>query len=532
MLRDLRARVPLGAKIVSVGALLGVVLSGWLLAAPPGGSPDDGYHLGSIWCADGYQDGICMESVGIADPKVALVPADVLSLACFAYDGAKSAGCLTDRDPWLTGQFANTVTNINGERPNLYYRTMHGLIGEGQDVAVSANRMRAANVMLTALMVMLTALAAPRRLRSAFLLSWIVAALPLGLFFATTVSTSAWSIAGLSTVWANLVTATDHAVVRNRIFGGVLAAVGVTMGLGARTEAVAHLAIVGVSLGAMWWTQYRETRALRTERSVIRRAAELAGLGVGGAIFLALLNAVAPESAGLDSAVGGFRAGYERLDARDVGDPLLAILFEVPTLWSGALGDAWGLGVLDTPIPHIASIPIMVVFVALLAVGLHRGARGRTLAVALIVAGFLAMPTLSLLRSGLLVYESLQPRQFMAMTFPILGLALYRGRRELSLVIGRTMALSVVVTLSAAHSIALLVTMQRHTIGLLPGFDGLPRHVELGRDIEWWWATMPHPDVVWAVASVAYLLLVAALIQPFREPRSSRTIGTPVPGQV
>ena len=38
-------------RAVLLAIALALVLGGWLLAAPPGASPDDGYHLGSIWCA-------------------------------------------------------------------------------------------------------------------------------------------------------------------------------------------------------------------------------------------------------------------------------------------------------------------------------------------------------------------------------------------------------------------------------------------------------------------------------------------------
>lgn len=515
MLHRLASHVPSAAKVGVLGALLSTVLAGWLLAAPPGASPDDGYHLGSIWCAEGFKDDICVEAPAIEDPRVAFVPSQVLTVQCFAYDGARSAACQNEAFENTLVQLLPSVTNLDKVRPNFYYWTMHQLIGDGQDVAAAAGRIRAANALLTVGMVTLTALVAHRRLRAAFLLSWLVAALPLGLFFATTVSTSAWSVAGLTTVWANLITVRDHPDRRHRMLGALLAVIGAGMGLGARTEAVAHVAVLVTSLAAMWWFERRRNASGR--RSLPRRLAGAAGALVALLMFFGLLDAVAPESANLSGAVGGFAEGYERLEARDVGDPFLAILFEVPTLWSGALGDAWGLGVLDTPIPHIASIPTMALFVALLAIGIHRGSRGRTLAIALLAAALIAMPTLSLLRSGLLVYESLQPRQFMAMVYPILGLALYRSRREPTLVLDRTMRITAVLTLSAAHAIALLVTMQRHTIGLLPGFDGLPRHVQLGRDIEWWWSSMPHPDVVWAIASIAFLALVAGSADLFRE---------------
>ena len=524
MLRDVLGRVvprgweepPAWARGSTAVVALLVVLGGWVLAMPPGASPDDDYHLGSIWCADGYKDDICLEAIGIADPSVALVPAPVLELSCFAYDGARSAACQLEALSGPLPELAATVTNINGQRPSLYYRTMHLLIGSGQDVTGAAARIRTANILLTTLMVALTAFLAHRRLRSAFLLAWVVAAVPLGLFFATTVSTSAWTIAGLSTVWANTITAMDHPLRRNRISAGLLAAVGVLMGLGARTEAVAHVAILVVTLGALRWWQRRE-RTLRDHPGPRLPRALRVSLGlVGLAAFVWLLDVVAPESADLDGAIGGFAEGYARLEARDIGDPFLAIVFEVPTLWSGALGDAWGLGVLDTPIPSVASLPIMGLFVALAAVGLQRAAQARILAVSLLLGALVAMPTLSLLRSGLLVYESLQPRQFMAMIYPLLGIALYRLGTEPPLVLGRAMRTTIVVGMTFAHSLALLVTMQRHTNGLLPGFDAVPRHVALGREPEWWWPTLPAPEVVWAVGSIAFLVLIVSVVRRFR----------------
>ena len=520
MLEGVARRLGAGWASIGLGMLLTVVLSGWLLAAPPAASPDDSYHLGSIWCADGFKDDICVEAIGIADESVALVPENVLSLACFAYDGARSAACQDEIGTNAPPTFTASVTNINGTRPNLYYRTMHLLIGDGQDVAAAANRIRAANIVLTVAMVVLTGLVAHYRLRRAFTLSWLVTVVPLGLFFATSLSTSAWSIAGLSTVWANLVTMIDHPLRRNRIFGGVLAVTGISMGLGARTEAIAHIAVAMVGIGAMWFL--RQLRNRRGVRSSARfRVAQASGaiLALGG--FGWLLSTLAPESADLDGISGGFTAGYARIEARNVGEPFLSIIFEVPTLWSGAFGHLWGLGVLDTPIPSVASMTLMALFVALAAIGLQQGDPARTLGFGLIFVALIAMPTLSLLRSGLLVYESLQPRQFMAMVYPLLGLALYRLTSESPLTLGPAMRTALVAGSSFAHSIALIVTMQRHTNGLLPGFDGLPRHVALGREPEWWWATMPQPDVVWAIASIAYFLLIAAIVQQYRSDKAS-----------
>jgi hypothetical protein len=240
---------------------------------------------------------------------------------------------------------------------------------------------------------------------------------------------------------------------------------------------------------------------------------------IGGALLAVagvLLVLAAPRSAGLSNIVRDLGRGHARIAAREVGDPFLAIAFEVPTLWAGALGNVWGLGALDTPIPSLASYPLMGMFVGLLAVGLHAGARARVVAVTLLFAALFAFPTFALLRAGLLVYEQLQPRQFMVLLFPLLGIALHRLRDEPALTFGLATSVTAVLALGVANSMALLVTIQRHTSGLLPGFLGEPRHVGFGREIEWWWASAPSPTAVWLIGSAAYAVLVALAVRSFR----------------
>ncbi len=497
----------------SLVVLAAVVLAGWLLAAPPAASPDDGYHLGSIWCADGFKDGLCVEDLGSQDSSRALVPQSVLELACFTYDGSRSAACQLDALDASMLRLVSGSTNIDGARPALYYRTMHLLIGDGSDVAAATARIRVANAIIAVLLVGLTALVATRQLRTAFLMSWMIAVVPLGLFLITSVNTSAWGITGLTTAWANVITVVDHHRLRNRIGAAALAVIGIAMGLGSRTEAVAHVGIIAVALLALWGADRLKRSGWRFRdldgRTVLRVSLAVVFL----AVLTAALVAIAPRSAGLDWVLGDLREGYDRIAARGVGDPFLSILFEVPTLWAGALGNVWGLGALDTPIPSLASFPLMGIFVGLVAIGLHRGARARTVAVTLLFAALLVFPTFSLLRVGLLVYEQLQPRQFMVLLFPLLGIALYRLQGEPDLALGTAGRVTAVLALGLAHSVALLVTIQRHTSGLLPGFLGEPRHVALGRDIEWWWASAPHPDVVWVVASLAYVGIVGLIVR-------------------
>jgi len=498
-------------RLALVG-LLPLVLAGWLLAAPPGSSPDDGYHLASIWCAEGLKADLCLEDPAAPDLARVLVPQSVLGITCFQYDGSRSAACTLQGSASDSQRFIPTETNINGERPTLYYRAMHRLIGDGSDVPAATARIRTANLATVVAMVLLTAAVAQRRLRAAFLLSWFVAAVPLGLFLMTSLNTSAWGLAGLTTVWANSLTALRHPVRNNRIAGAALAAVGLILGLGSRTEAVAHVAVIAAAVAALWWWGMRGPRVASSRRPDLR-------IVLGATVLLAAVGSVlllaASDAARLTSVLSDLQRGYARIDARNVGDPFLAIAFEIPSLWAGGLGHIWGLGALDTPIPVLATMPLIGIFSALVAVGLQQAVRARIVAVSLVGLALFSFPTFSLMRVGLLVYEGLQPRQFMVMLFLLLGIALMRLPGEPALVLGRGMRTTIVAGLGLAHSVALLVTIKRHTSGLLPGFLGEFRHVSFRSEIEWWWANAPHPNVVWIVASLAYVFALRSVVLAF-----------------
>ena len=488
-----------------LGVLLVVVLAGWALSSPPGSSPDDGFHLTSIWCAEGFDGEFCFENPGSADPAVALVPLRVLELSCYQYDGSRSASCLEEDDRLVSDRLSPKDSNVTGARPNLYYRAMH--VFADADVLAAGNRIRAANILVVTLMLLATALVATDRVRTAFVLTTLVVGVPLGLFLVTSVNTAAWGLAGLVTLWANGVTAMTHPDRRRRLVAGLLAVIGVVLAMGSRTEAVVHVALTLGVLGILWWySAGRPTPLLDLTggRRTLARGVLVAGLVAAAGLALAL----APDSASLDTALRDIGNGYDRMAARGIGDPLLAILFEVPVLWTGAFGLNWGLGALDTPIPSIATVPLMAAFVILLVRGLTGATRPRTLAASLVLVVLVLFPTFALLRSALIVYEGLQPRQFMAMLFVLLGIALLRLPGEEPLRLGRGTRRMLLIALGVGHTVAHLVNIRRYVSGLLPGHLGEFRHVSFASEIEWWWSGLPSPNVVWAVTSLAFVAAV------------------------
>lgn len=491
-------------------ALTGMlVLGGWTMGAPHGSSPDDSYHLASIWCAEGPVEGRCIADPSAPDRRV-LVPKPLVDLTCFAGEGTRSAACAPVDLTLEADVYIPSPSNVGRERPNGYYWAAGRLISA--DLAASIARIRIANGALFVLMVALTAWIAPLPLRRAVLLSSVVASVPLGLFLITSVNSAAWGLAGLTTFWANAITAASPGSPRRRVAAATLAIVGAGLGMAARTEAIAHIAVLSLAVATLHWFGIRTSRTRLGTKHAVLAGALLAAT--------ALLLAIAPQTARVDSLLRDLTQGRERLIARGLESPLLAISFEVPQLWTGALGHIWGLGALDTPVPTLASLPTIFIFLMLLILGLQQSSRSRIAAVLVIGLSLYALPAFSLLSSGLVVWEELQPRQFMVLMYALLGLSLFTLLGERRLVLSGPNRFVIVATLGMAHAVALLVSMRRFITGLVE-----LRYVSPGSEITWWWASGPSPNVVWIVTSLAFIALLILVSNEFTDDHDARRAG-------
>ncbi len=486
------------------------VLGGWLAAAPTGASPDDDYHLTSIWCARGFEDGVCLPNPGGPWDRQTFVPYAVASMSCTAYDAAISAACqnpVLERD---AREFTLGIGgNVDGERAGLYYWTMHTFVST--DFARSFLSIRVANVALALLLIAATMAVARPALRRTVALTWLVGMLPLGLFLMTSVNTSAWGLAGTSTAWANLLTAITPGSPRRRSTAALLAALGATIALGARTEALAHLLLGAVVVLLLRWATVPGRRSKRPRRTRTIVLALGAVAVVGG-----FATTVIPTPGHLLALLGGVGEGASELSERGLGDPWLAVLLEVPQLWAGGLGDRWGLGWLDTPMPALTSVLTVGVFAALVAVGLRGAAPARGAAAFVAMVGLVLLPTVSLVAAGLVVGEQFQPRHYLPALLLLLGSAVLADRRAPGVALGSAARAVFTGGLAIAHAAALHVVIRRYSSGLTQG-----RTLDLGTGIEWWVAPIP-PMTTWLLASAAFAVLAWLVLGLFVATESDR----------
>jgi len=505
-------RRPIATAVVGFLAAA-AVLTGWLLASPPGSSPDDEYHLTSIWCSRGFVDQVCLENPGAMSwDRKTLVPFAVARISCFAYERAVSAACTLDVLGTDPTQFTPGIGgNVDGERAQLYYWTMHAFVSD--DFPSAMARIRVANVVLTLLMLAGTLAFAPPAIRRSVALTWVIASLPLGLFLVTSLNTTAWGLIGLGTLWANILSSLTGSQRWQRIGASLLAIVGATIALGSRTEALGHTVVTLAAVGTYYLVAHRARsdstlRSSRLLRSTLAVRAALAVLAVA-AVSLALRSL--PSLSYLAGARDALADGNAELIRRGFGQPAVVLLLETPQLWTGAFGDRWGLGWIDTPMPPVTSLAAMSAYLMLLMLGLRHADRGRVGAVLVVAAGLVVLPVFSLMYAGLIVGEELQPRHYMVLLFVLAGLALIQspGRPPLELGLGQRITLATL--LGVGHAAALHTNMLRYVAGL-----GDARYLDLNTTIEWWWADLPSPMTVWIIASTAYVVVVTIALGMFR----------------
>ncbi|MCL2595294.1 MAG: DUF2142 domain-containing protein, partial [Promicromonosporaceae bacterium] len=125
------------AAVMTLGALL--ALTGWATSSPPGSSPDEDWHLASIWCPTPLENS-CVTRVNDDGTTSVELPKQLLYAAvCHAFHPEYSGACFDDLPPGLS--WTNRLNN--GAYPGGFYQVMHAFVGD--DLLASVMVMRLAN---------------------------------------------------------------------------------------------------------------------------------------------------------------------------------------------------------------------------------------------------------------------------------------------------------------------------------------------------------------------------------------------------
>lgn len=464
-----------------------ISLFAWSLASAPSSSPDDNYHLGSIWCAQ--QDKSTCETVP-GSPTVRMMPLPVVSGQCYATDNTASAKCQEDLPDKLVAEIATDRGNWNGGYPPLFYKAMSFLVTD--DYETSVVLMRFANSIVTVGLIALVALLVPRRLRGVAVIPAVITSVPLGLSVYASTNPSAWTTVSAATLWLSLYAAVESSGRRQYLLLAA-AVVATLIGSGSRTDA-ALFSIMAV--GLVFLIRLRD---LRRNPAVV--VVGVACVAVSAVLFLragqsgAVIGGIGPSSVSL---------GLPWLDVA------LMNLRELPVVLLGSLGygPMGTTGWLDTPYPALVGALTVLVWAAIVFESLHDLHWAKSFGLLLMGAALIAYPMVLLGRSGVLVGAAFQPRYALPLLIIFTGVALLnfpgRPRRLLS----RTQLLLITLGLAIAHALAIDRQIRRYVTGV--EVTGL--NLDDGR--EWWWPGLPlSATAVLVIGSVAFAVMcVSAML--------------------
>ena len=460
-----------------------VALVSWALSSAVGSSPDEDFHLGSVWCGQGLRDGICEAGT---DPTTRQVPASIIRTPCYAFKPEESAECQGDRLTRPDGALELTNRgNFTGDYPPVYYWTLSHFVGPNVERSVALMRIFAALVVVLVASAVAAIVSVGQR--RGLVLAVLVCSVPYGMFFVASINPSGWSLYAAALL---MVATVGFLTARERwrtLAAGAVAVPALLLAAGSRADGALYAAL-GVAVAVVIAGRFSRLQAPRLAYAAVLAA-------IAGWSFL---------SAGQSSAVGAqSREPFSLLRLSNV-------VLQIPSLWVGSFG-TWNLGWLDTVMPASVWVGSLACFFGCFFLALDGLGRRRGLALAAVALALVAVPTYIQYIADAPVGEQVQARY----VFPLVVLLAATAMTRTS---GAALRLSgiqrwgVVGALAIVNAVALHVNLARY----LTGDDGLSLNLDNAR--EWWWHMSVTPLTVWVVGSIAFAVGVWLLTSELQAP--------------
>jgi hypothetical protein len=495
-----KLRVILSSKRLLISGLLAssaliISLVSWTLSSPPGSSPDENFHVGSIWCADGEKDGRCEYVDYSREEIVNRVEVPHVMDTCFIFYSAQSGDCSWDSKSVKP----ELVANSNGQYPNLYYQTMNVLVSE--HTQVSALLMRLFNSSLASFLVLATIMLSGTRTRGAGLIGFLATLIPLAIFLVPSLNPSSWAYLGLAFAWVFQMNAmTDHESSLFKVRSNWALFIFCTaLAMGSRWDAMLYSCL---SILVVTFLASKDLARIDKDKLLIPGIVFL----IGVAFLINHYKPSAVQGAGVFGNPGSITADW---DERDRNLYNLINLVELP---AGVFGLEWGIGWLDTPLPKIVALIGISVYMYFLIQSLPYRNNGSYFVFALLVLVIVAILFYYLWGSRIIVGEVVQPRYILPMIPLLVGISLWSSRlpSPLSLdVWARSVLLGLLI--SVTHAMSLWTNIRRYTLGLEPNQGFSLSNPDT--PIEWWWRWAPSPNFVFFTGTIAFAVFTFAVLR-------------------
>ncbi len=453
----------------------------WALTSPLGSSPDDNYHQTTIWCVDATTSSSpdTCRVIGESETtggRLVEVPALIAHPNCYAFQPMESAAC---QQP-LRDQIATTDTLDDGTYPGGFYRVMHLFIRDS--IPESVLTMRIVNAALGAALLGAIALVTTAAVRRLMVLTLTPVLIPLGWFILASVNPSSWALSGLTGLGLALHTLflVDG---RRRVAAGVLVAIALTIALSARGDAPVYAGVITVAVCLLHW------RTLWTDRRLVALPALIAVVSLWRMLVAAQVASIAGASAETE---------------RTLGQVVPNLILEFPALFSGMFGYAFGLGWLDTAVNSVTAYPVALILGFLGLTGLGRMSVPKALATSVIFLPMIVLPMMTLVRTRLIVGESVQPRYILPLMPMLLAVLLTDSAVDQVVRVSRVQSVLIWLGLTVATTAAMYANARRYVTGV----DG-PTMIG---PLEWWWESAPSPGAVTIIGGLAYAVFASPLV--------------------
>lgn len=471
-------RVPRAALVVLAFCFALVSGFSWVVASAPGSSPDDDYHLVSMWCPRPVTES-CATKVVQGQLRVG-VPEALPGATCSSFHvDISQAMCNRYSDK----RISYSLRYDDGNYPYGYYHFHHMFKPLGVQGLVIASR--TANMVIALALLGSIGLLAPPKLRGAYLLAMGAAWMPIGIYFITSNNPSSWSVTGVAGFSAGLL-ASLYASGRRRWYLLALACVGALLCYTSRADASFHIFVVALAIcvACAKWRTHKVQLAVATLASVI-------------GVYLMLSSGSATIAEGHAEAV----SPQQKLEAIELNVTHLAKFF------SGFWGLWAGAGWKDIPSDGYSGMIAILLVGFIVMLGAERIGWRKAMG-AIITLG--AMVGISVLVATPPAFPNMfayQPRYAQPLLFAWLLPWLFLGIKRPLLT--RSQAALYWAGMVAVNAVFMHKLIFRYTHGLVGG-----RHfLNLNFDVRWWWQdALLTPMSTWMVGALAFALTSGIVI--------------------
>ena len=471
-----RPQVRAAALVVAIFGFL----SAWAFASPVGSSPDEDYHLASIWCSSGDRESACQVS---EDGSAVSIPAELSQTRCYAFQPEVSASCqpadlIADSENFEVTDRGNFGA-YEGDYPPLFYAVMSIFVGP--DIEQSVINMRLFNVALFTAMLTAVYVGSTVSGRRALVATSAVVVVPLGAFLIASINPSGWAVTSALTLLFSVVGFLRAERISSMAILGLTSVVSLAMGAGSRGDSAMY-SVIALGAGALL---------------------ALKSLGHLKALWLRLLLplglAVAAAVTFLNTGSGAVSAPSEGTDRWGAVLLLLDIFHYIP----GTLG-LYKLGWLDTALPSIVWVLVAfacagVVFTGIASIRLHR-----LVVLGLVTLSLLLIPTY-IAATSWTPGAALQSRYIYPLLIVVVAVATLSTGERTPFALSTPQRWIVVCAVSMANAVAIYTNLRRYVTGV----DVVRYRLA---PAEWWWSeAFISPEWVVVIASVSlFVALVLA----------------------